>query len=253
VSGKATRLYPLPALEIPARAIYEDLELPPPRWRERWRPYVIINMVASVDGKTSVAGKAAPLGSETDRQTMRNLRSRADAVMIGASTLRAERLSLGLDEPRRDRRQPLAVVVTGSGEVPLGDNLLVAEGQRVLIVGPDHPNVHSGEHALLALPASHAGYVDLAEALKRLRVEYGVDLLLVEGGPTLNYSLISSNLADELFLTVAPRLLGVAPGVLEGSTQVPTDLSLLSTHLSSEELFLRYAISHHAPTRTETA
>jgi riboflavin-specific deaminase-like protein len=253
VSGIATRLYPLPAREVPAQAIYEDLELPPAHWRESWRPYVVINMVASVDGKTSVAGKASPLGSETDRQTIRNLRSRADAVMIGASTLRAERLSLGLDETRRDRRQPLAVVVTGSGEVPLDDNLLVAEGQGVLIVSPDHPGLHSGEHALLARPAPQAGYVDLAQALKRLRAEYAVDLLLVEGGPTLNYSLISSNLADELFLTVAPKLLGVAPGLLEGSTQVPTDLSLLSTFLSGDELFLRYAVHHGGSARIQTA
>jgi 2,5-diamino-6-(ribosylamino)-4(3H)-pyrimidinone 5'-phosphate reductase len=253
VSGKATRLYPLPAREIPAQAIYEDLELPPARWRECWRPYVVINMVASVDGKSSVAGKASPLGSQTDRQTMRNLRSRADAVMIGASTLRAERLTLGLDEPRRDSQQPLAVIVTGSGEVPLDDNLLVAEGQGVLILAAEHPGLDSREHALLTLPAPQAGNVDLAEALKRLKAEYAVELLLVEGGPTLNYSLISSNLADEMFLTVAPKLLGVAPGVLEGPTQVPRDLSLLSTYLCGEELFLRYAISHPGPIPSENA
>jgi riboflavin biosynthesis pyrimidine reductase len=61
------------------------------------RPYLLLNMVESADGKTDIEGKASRLGTDIDRDVMRTLRSRADAVMVGGGTIRAERLSLSLD------------------------------------------------------------------------------------------------------------------------------------------------------------
>lgn len=247
MSGKATRLYPLPPREIPAEAVYEDLELPPAGWGDPSRPYVIINMVASVDGKVAVGGKAAPLGGEADRQTMRNLRSKADAVMIGANTLRAEKLSLGLDESSPGP-QPLAIIASSSGDVPLESNLLPAEDQDLLLLVPEGlaTHRHAGRRAL-SVPADGTGSIDLGEALRTLKDERGVDLLLVEGGPTLNHALISQHLADELFLTLVPKLLGgtspgESPAILNGPLLASTHAHLLSTHLAGDELFLRYSL-----------
>jgi riboflavin biosynthesis pyrimidine reductase len=235
LTDKATRLYPLPPREIPADAIYEDLELPPAGRREASRPYVIVNMVSSLDGNTAVHGKAAGLGSRIDRRTMRNLRSHADAVMIGANTLRAEKLSLGIDEPS-DKPQPLAIIATTTGDVPLESNLLLGEGQEVLLLSPRE------------LPGYRGGDLDLGEALEILKAGYGVDVLLVEGGPTLNHALISRGLADELFLTLVPKLLGSGISesrtILDGGPLPPETPApdLLSVHLAGDELFLRYAL-----------
>ena len=176
------------------------------------RPYVIINTVSSVDGRTTMEGKAAGIGSRTDRRTMRTLRSKVDAVMIGAGTLRAEKLSLGLDGPD-GLPQPLAIIVTGSGEVALEEHLIVEEGQEVLILLSDAAprRVFDRLRALapvMEAPADSTGAVDLARALLALEARRGVESLLVEGGPGLNHALISRNLVDELFLTVAPQLLG---------------------------------------------
>jgi riboflavin biosynthesis pyrimidine reductase len=65
---------------------------------------------------------------------MRTLRSKVDAVMVGAGTLRAERLSLGLDEFSAGKQQPLAVVVTGTGNVTLESNLVRQEGDPTALV-----------------------------------------------------------------------------------------------------------------------
>ena len=246
--GKATRLYPLPPREIPAAEIYDDLELPPAGRREISRPYVIVNMVSTLDGKTTIAGKSSRIGSKVDRQVMRILRSKADAVLIGANTLRSEKLSLGLD--RSDGGpQPLAVIVTSSGELPLETNLILGEGQELLVISPEGVAVElpPGRGRTLSVPAEESGSVALERALATLRTEYAVELLLVEGGPSLNYSLISEQLVDELFLTLAPRLLGGEAGealtILEG-TPLPASrrsLDLLSAYLAGDELFLRYA------------
>jgi riboflavin-specific deaminase-like protein len=242
LTARIHRLYPLPARELLAEGLYEDLELPPPGRRDRSRPYVIVNMVTSVDGRTAAEGKATRIGSETDRQTMRTLRSRADAVMVGAGTVRAERLSLGLDDPLGP--QPLAVIATSSGDIPLESNLIAREGQRLLVLAREDTILPAGYHRVLRLPADGCGNLDLGAALEVLKAEDTVELLLVEGGPRLNYSLICNNLADELFLTIAPKLLGGSPGespsILNGPSLLTRGIKVLSAHLAGDELFLRY-------------
>ena len=244
------RLYPPPGREV--SAIYEDLDLPHSGRGGAARPYVILNMVSSVDGRTAIEGKAAGLGSRIDRRTMRTLRSRADAVMIGAGTLRAEKLSLGVD-PRDGVPQPLAIILTDTGNVPLREHLLVEGGQEVLILLSDAAPARVVERLrtlapVMRAPADSTGAVDLEKALLALEAERGVESLVVEGGPGLNHALVSRNLVDELFLTVAPELLGGTAAqtltLLRGPTLParPT-LELLSIHVADDELFLRYSLS----------
>jgi riboflavin-specific deaminase-like protein len=249
---KVLRIYPPPGQEV--SAVYEDLDLPPAGHQGAERPYVALNMVSSLDGITAMGGKAAGLGSPTDRRTMRTLRSKADAVMIGAGTLRAERLSLGLDASE-GRSQPLAIIVTDSGDVPLEEHLIVPEGQEVLILlsdaAPERVVERLGNLALvLRMPADSSGAVDLEEALRVLITERGVEAIVVEGGPGLNHALISRHLVDELFLTVAPELLGGTADqtltMLRGPEIPARDrpaLDLVSIHLAENELFLQYSVT----------
>ncbi len=222
-------------------------------------------MVASLDGKASVDGKAGAIGSQTDRTLMRSLRARADAVMIGAGTLRAEKLRLDVPEDLAKARasrglepQPLAVLVTTSGDVPLGANLVGSSPENLLIVAsseiPKERFASLSSHAVVELvteetpPTPADAGLDLGRALEALKGRYGVGVLLVEGGPALNHSLISSGLADELFLTLAPKVLGgEAPEsltVVEGPLLRPRGIApkLVSVHLCDDELFLRYAL-----------
>jgi riboflavin-specific deaminase-like protein len=245
---RATRLYPLPPDEIPIENVYSDLELAPSARVDRRRPYVIVNMISSLDGKTTLYGKGSGIGSAVDRLLMRDLRSRADAVMIGANTLRAERLSLGLDEPAR-ASHPLAVVVSGSGDVPAEQNLILGRGQDLLVMVPEGVTARAswGRGRTLVAPAGRRGTIWLEEALRILKNEYAVDLLLVEGGPSLNHSLISDGLVDELFITLSPKLLGGTARetrtLLDGPEfQETQTATLLSTHLCENELFLRYRL-----------
>lgn len=222
-------------------------------------------MVASVDGKATVGGKAGSIGSPTDRILMRTLRVHADAVMTGAGTLRAERLTLAVPESFASLReslgfppQPLAVVATVSGDIPLEANLIGFSSDNLLVLASSE--TPEERLATLALQASievvapreartTGPNLDLTVALEILKSRYAVDVLLVEGGPALNHALVSAGLADELFLTLAPKLLGStrsnASTILEGpilQSQESPKLELISIHLSESELFLRYAL-----------
>jgi 2,5-diamino-6-(ribosylamino)-4(3H)-pyrimidinone 5'-phosphate reductase len=103
---------------------------------------------------------------------------------------------------------------------------------------------------VIRTPANSTGAVDLEEALRVLKAERGVESIVVEGGPGLNHALISRNLVDELFLTVAPELLGGTAAqtltLLRGPTLAARDrptLELMSIHLAEDELFLRYSLT----------
>ena len=213
---------------------------------------MFLNMVTSADGQTSIGDKASKIGSDIDRHTMRNLRSNSDAVMVGADTLRAERLSLGLDKSSRGA-PPLGIILTTSGDVPLESNLIFHEDQTILVISssaiPEERAEALGQKArVLRIAATVAGRPDLSKTLQTLKRDYAVERLLVEGGPTLNRALISAGLVDEIFLTVAPKLLGNGVAdeprtILAGELLATVDLHLLSVHLAADELFLRYVIS----------
>ena len=213
---------------------------------------MFLNMVASADGQTSIGDKASKIGSDIDRHTMRNLRSNSDAVMVGADTLRAERLSLGLDKSSQGA-QPLGIILTTLGDVPLESNLIFHEGQTVLVISSDAISKERAEALgqkakVLRIAPARDGRPDLSKTLQTLKRDYAVERLLVEGGPTLNRALISAKLVDEIFLTLAPKLLGADASsgtgtILRGALPAAVDLHLLSAHLAGDELFLRYSVT----------
>lgn len=257
---KITKIYPPPAKTLEKGEIYENLS---PRKHLKSRPYVMINMVSSLDGKVSLGGKASGIGSPTDRLMMRELRSMADAVMVGAGTLRAERMDLGVTEPmaeaRREkklREQPLILLPTSTGDLPLDTNLIglaSKDRKNVVVLAGSKVQKNSREvlqrsATVIEAPSTEDGNVDIERTLELLMQEHDIGTLLVEGGPKLNHALIAAGLVDELFLTLAPKLIGGYQGsnlnIIEGETlpqrAEEQTLELLSVHLVESELFLRY-------------
>ena len=229
--------------------IYRHIRFP--EGTQSTRPYIFLNMVQSADGKAAIEGKASHLGTDVDRSVMRTLRSRAHAVMVGGGTIRAEKLSLSLDAADA-RPVPRAVILTNTGDVPLESNLIRDHRQEVLVFLPESvENCAQRRLGRLAetrrVSETKSGTIDVAKALAIMKSEYDIDILLCEGGPKLNRALIGANLADELFLTIAPVLVGA------NNTQAPRafpqdrlgdtkPLRLISSQGAGDELFLRYSI-----------
>ena len=209
---------------------------------------MITNFAVTVDGHATIAGVSGKIGSDVDTATLMGLREQADAVLVGAGTIRAERYGRLLPEAeRRSRRErgglsqePLAVIVSGRLELPW-DVGLFTEGGGVLIVtssDEDPPQTASP----IAVDR-HSERVDLAAALRRLRQERGVRLLLCEGGPRLHGVLHAEGLVDELFLTIGPLLGGGAgPRMLEGELEEPVRLDPEWLLEADGELFARYRV-----------
>jgi riboflavin-specific deaminase-like protein len=205
-------------------------------------------MVSTVDGRAARDGRSATIGGEADLELLLELRGRADAVLIGTGTLRAE----GYDRllKRQERRQrrvaaglaadPLAVILTRRFDVPWEAGLFQASEQPVLV----YTGVDAGEPPDVPAPVEvvRLQVPALTEMLRDLRAR-GVRTLLSEGGPTMHGALWAAGVVDELYLTIAPLLTGDAdePNIVEGG-RLPeaASLELLSVDRAGSELFLRY-------------
>jgi riboflavin-specific deaminase-like protein len=211
------------------------------------RPYTVTNFALTADGRATISGRSGPIGSDTDTAILVALRTRVDAVMIGAGTMRAERYGRMVGDPaKRARREreglphdPLAVLVSNSLELPWDAELFTSGQGRVLIFTASESEVPATPTPIRV--ERHEGTVDLVAAMRHLRRERGVRALLCEGGPHLHAELIAASLVDELFITVAPKLAGgPGPGLVEGLPERPRGLELAWLLEEDGELFARY-------------
>lgn len=209
-------------------SVYPDLDLP---GGHDDRPFVAINMVATIDGKILTGERNEPvsdLGSERDHHTMRQIEAAFDAVMIGAGSLRA---TPGLWYPAHLRRY----VVTGSGRIDVTGRFFTDVPSLATVLAP--PGTEVAWDAVLRLE-------NWPSALRAIR-HMGVERLLVEGGSELNAQLFRDHLVDELFLTVAPKVrLGKdVPTIADGVALPRHDVmrfELISCRPIEDEVFLRY-------------
>ena len=196
------------------------------------RPFVAMNFAVTVDGRATIGGVSGPIGSDADTAMLVGLRTRFDAVMIGAGTMRAERYG-----PLPGER-PM-VIVSGSLELPWDAALFTEGAGRVVVF-----TTSDAEPPATATPLEvvrHEGAVDLTVALRHLRAEHGVRALLCEGGPRLHAEMQALGLVDELFLTTSPKLAGgAAPRILEGELPELEPLELAWLLEEDGELFARY-------------
>ncbi len=177
------------------------------------RPYVALNFAATLDGRASIEGHSGPIGSDVDTAMLVGLRQRFDAMMIGAGTMRVEQYGRIITDPeKRARREALGLpgdplmVIVGSLDLPWDAGLFTDGGGKVVIftgAEGDPPETATPVEVIRA-----PGRVDMATALRHLRAEHDVRAVLCEGGPRLHSQLQAGGLADELFLTIAPKLVG---------------------------------------------
>jgi riboflavin biosynthesis pyrimidine reductase len=249
--------YPLPA---DLERLYGRLGFP--------EPVVYSNFVSSLDGVVSLgarpsAGSVISGKYPADRFVMGLLRSCADAVVVGAGTLRAtpghiwtgshvypelKASFAALRQSLGRAPEPQLVLVTASGKLDLSNPAIVS-GALVLttaagakVIGRRLPAASE------VLVMGRGKSVDLRRAFGELR-RRGYNVLLTEGGPHVMGMMIREHLLDEVFLTVSPVAAGRNGerrlGMIEGIELLPkTEVwsRLLSARRHGDYLFLRYGL-----------
>ena len=224
------------------------------------RPRILVNFAVSLDGKTNPApskrhGAFAMSRGKQDWRLMRELRARADAILIGATNQRTDDPGLSLSPEERERRSaageplPARIVVTTRGEGIRPDAKIFDRS----IGGPAYvvhaANMSDAVRAQLAPVATliemDATSVSMAKLLPWMRKTLGAQVVMCEGGGDLVAQMFAARAVDELYVTVVPRILGGvhAPTLAGGAgfdvDEIP-DATLTSLERIGDELFLRY-------------
>jgi riboflavin biosynthesis pyrimidine reductase len=276
-------LTPLESLFDAARG--DDLPLPPdlsalygplrfPAWEGR--PYVIGNFVTTLDGVASLSDPELPGGGPIsgsnphDRMVMGLLRSVADAVIIGAGTLRsvprhlwtAEYIFPALAGSYRALRAasgksdpPLTVIVTARGgidpELPVFRS---GEVKSLVVTTPEGARSirERGLSRTVGIEeVKRAGGIDARAILSAIGRDRPGKIFLVEGGPQLMGDFFAGKCLDELFLTLAPQVAGrdgtvERPGFVAGKRFAPERPlwgTLSGAKRGGNHLFLRYSFA----------
>ncbi len=219
------------------------------------RPFVLVNMAMSADGKIATANRAvSTFSSPRDHEHLYELRATADAVMSGARTVDLNNYTFGSGAERfrklRLRRGlaecHLRVIVSGTGSVDPRAEIFRHRVSPVLVLTSERAPAAALKQLRTVADAVHVTgetEVDFPAALRWLRAEWNVKRLLCEGGGELNDALFRAGLVDELHLTFCPRLIGgrLAPTIADGlgfpQLSGAFQLQLVGTKRVGEELF----------------
>jgi riboflavin biosynthesis pyrimidine reductase len=241
------RLLPDPA-ELALDELYQGLLLDDPAPGRVG--HVALCLVSSADGAVAVDGLSGGLGGPADLRALSQLRAANDVSLVGAGTVRDEGYVplTGTPERRADRSAkglrpaPRLAIVTASGRL---------DPELDVFSDPAEPPIVLASRAadadrLAAIEARAEVHVvaqtqlDAATIVTTL-AELGLPRILCEGGPRLNQVMLAGGHLDEVFLTLAPTLVGgPAPRIISGDVEAATPLELVSVYEHQGDLLLRY-------------
>ena len=198
------------------------------RPRPAGRPWVAVCMVASLDGSSVVggaeAGNSRPLSDPCDQQLLLTLRSLADVILVGASTVRRD----GYGPPSKPGQKVAVVSRTAQFDFDLP---LWTSGRAILLLPEDAVDV-----PVQSIRAGR-GEIDLAAAVAQL----DADFVQAEGGASVNGLLSAADLIDELNLSLSPQIVG-GDGSRITAHAPPVARRMTLVHVLEHEgfLFTRY-------------
>lgn len=219
---------------------YPNLKFP----KLKNRPFFYTNFVSSVDGKVQVIKNPKtywPLGSEFDHQVLTELRSYADVLIHGKNT------ALSFSTFKNFNKKLKYMVISNSPDEKLLENLHNKK-VKVYLVTNERAKISQKYLNLINILKLGKDRVDLKLLVNHFNKE-GLKNILLEGGPSLMGSFFKENLVDEIFLTIAPKIIGNESNstltMVEGFMFKPDKvkkLKLISSKVAGDEIFLRYQV-----------
>ncbi|QEO09383.1 pyrimidine reductase family protein [Protaetiibacter larvae] len=234
------RLWPDPASDLSDDALVAEL-------REA-DPVLRANFVSSVDGAATRDGLSGGLGDAADRRSFELLRRAADAVLVGAGTVRAEGYgplrvsdaSVAWRTARHLPPHPVFVIVSGTLDLDAGSRIFTEAPVRPIVVTTEGHDTTAFTECAEVIEAGRGEHIDASAAVAALHAR-GLTRILCEGGPSLFGALLAADLVDELCVTVAPSLeAGDARRIAAGELPAPRGLELAHVLRAESTLLLRY-------------
>ena len=221
------------------------------------KPHTSLIMAVSLDGKISTRDGVGPrFASEADGIRLREIRSHADAILIGARTIIADDPTFTEHGKYKELRlqhglalNPIKAVVSGSGSVPETAQMFQPNGAPALVFTTERipPSRLAQLQQVAEVHCVGETTVNFRRVVEILGEVYQVKQLLIEGGGQVNFDLFRAGLIDEIYLTLCPKIIGGRDVVtnVEGDGfdfLDIVDVELLDQRTVDSEIFLHYRV-----------
>lgn len=220
------------------------------------RPFVFINAAMSADGKiATIERRQTRISGSLDLDRVDELRASSDAVMVGIGTVLSDNPSLTVKSKERGEKRraqglpenPVRIVVDSMARTPLdADIFKKGEGKRIIAVSENAPSekVKSLEKYADIITIGRKS-VELEKLLAELK-KRGINRMMVEGGATLNWGMISAGLVDEIYTFIGNIIIGgkTAPTLVDGDGCAGEfcRLALISCERLEEGVLIRWKV-----------
>ena len=204
------------------------------------KPHVTLNCAMSLDGFIGKPGKRIRFSNQKDKKRVHNMRARHDAIMVGINTVLTDNPHLTVRHAKG--RNLVRVIVDSRGRTPLASRVLDGKAKTVIAVSKKAAKVKIKRLSDKAdVIVAGKSKVDLKKLMSSLYTRK-IKTLLLEGGGTLNRSMLNEKLVDEVYLTIAPVLLGDVIRWVNGALEKKMDLIYVSCMELENQLVIHYNV-----------
>lgn len=219
------------------------------------RPHVILNAAMTLDGKIATQSGSSNISGEEDLKRVHEIRKECDAIMVGIGTVLADNPRLTVHKINAmPEDNPIRVVVDSKCRTPIDARITNSDAKTIIACANQYKDdfINSEKYETFKKRGvkffwSGDKKVDLSLLMSYLHEE-GVDKLMLEGGSTLNFSMIKSGLIDEISICVAPMVVGGANAKTffdgEGfdTMDESVKLELADSYSLGKDLILKYKV-----------
>jgi 2,5-diamino-6-(ribosylamino)-4(3H)-pyrimidinone 5'-phosphate reductase len=219
------------------------------------RPYVILNAAMTLDGKIATQTGSSNISGKKDLERVHELRKDCDAIMVGIGTVLADdpRLTVHkIDANPEDN--PIRIVVDSKCRTPIDARITNSDAKTIIACANEYKDEFKQSEKYETFKERGVKFffsgderVDLVALMSYLHEE-GIDKLMLEGGSTLNFSMIRAGLIDRISICVAPMIVGGANAKTffdgEGFDMMDdaVKLELIDSYTLDKDLILTYDV-----------
>lgn len=178
------------------------------------RPFVVLKAGMTIDGKIATKTfESQWITSEESRKFSHELRGMCDAIMVGINTVLKDDPSLNVRAGRYPH-SPARIIVDSKLRISPTAKVLSKDLENISIIATTDSYdrekfeiLSKMENVRIVIVKDKNDRVDLRDLLKKLK-EFNISSILLEGGGSLNASMLKENLVDKFYFFIAPKIIG---------------------------------------------
>ncbi len=213
------------------------------------QPYVILNSAMTLDGKIATKTGSSEISGKEDLLRVHELRRDVDAIMVGINTVIIDDPRLTVHKIRAKKHDnPIRVVVDSKARTPISSRILNSDAPTIIITTENANSARIKElNGLAEVLICGKNSVDLDDLMTKLASK-GVKTIMLEGGSTLNYSMLMGGFVSEVRVCIAPMIVGgkeaktLADGVGVDYMKDSIKLKLKKSYNLGEDIIVEYSV-----------